>query len=116
MRTSCSARAPLTGLTAMCLAKSMSVRCSRCRRRLRQRSPVAWPIGCGRSSEWCNARALSHIWALVVQVRPALLRLEIAFDVAQRVHDAAQPLAHELIELDGLRERKITPHLYGNLV
>src|ERR1700704_5360927 len=58
----------------------------------------------------------SHIRPLVVEIGAALLRLEIALDVAERIHDTTQPLPHELIELNRLREREIAPHLHGDLV
>ena len=58
----------------------------------------------------------SCIRPLVVEVGAAFLRLEVAFDVAERVHGAAQPLADQLVELDRLREREVAAHLHGDLV
>src|SRR5207237_2027060 len=73
------------------------------------------PLSRGRT-ERGHHHCASHIRPLVVEIGAALLRFEIAFDIAERVHDAAQPLPDQLIELDRLREREIAAHLHGDLV
>ena len=62
------------------------------------------------------AALASDVLAFEIEVRAALLALEIGAHIPKGIHGAAQALAHELIELDCLREREVPAHLGGDLV
>jgi hypothetical protein len=49
-----------------------------------------------------TVRAVSDIGALIAQIRPTLLGLEIGLHIVERVHGTSHALPDELIELDRL--------------